>query len=98
VSLRYSPRARRDIDGIHDWIAKDRPRAATAVVAAIRKTAALLADYPRVGRETDIPGVRMLPVGRYPYLVYYKIADGDVVVVHVRHGARNRPKPEDFRP
>jgi plasmid stabilization system protein ParE len=28
------------------------------------------------------------PVGRYPYLLFYSIAAEEVVVLHVRHAAR----------
>ena len=42
--------------------------AATAVVAQIRITSLLLARYPSLGRETDVPGVRVFPTARYPYL------------------------------
>lgn len=41
--------------------------------------------------KTDEPGVRMAPLGRYPYLIFYAIERDDVVVLHVRHGARLQP-------
>ncbi len=43
------------------------------MVAQIRLTSQLLARYPRHGRETDIPGVRVFPTTRYPYLVYHTV-------------------------
>jgi plasmid stabilization system protein ParE len=41
--------------------------------------------------KTDEMGVRMAPLGRYPYLIFYAIEGDDVVILHVRHGARQRP-------
>ena len=46
--------------------------------------------------STDIPDVRVLPVGRYPYLVYHAIELTEVVIVHVRHGARAAPTRDDL--
>jgi toxin ParE1/3/4 len=92
VKLRYAPRARTDITDIYQYIAQHSPRAAVAVSAQIRATSRLLAEYPDLGRETDIPNVRMFPTARYPYLVYYSIRGGDLVIVHVRHARRDAPE------
>jgi plasmid stabilization system protein ParE len=59
-------------------------------------TARLLAEYPGIGRQTDVPDVRVLPVARYPYLVYYTLVGNELVVVHVRHGARAAPSPANL--
>jgi plasmid stabilization system protein ParE len=96
VKLRFLPRARNDIAGIHEYIADHNPRAATAVVRSIRATGRLLARHPGLGRATDIPGIRVLPVRRYPYLVYHLVGDDEVLIVHVRHGARSAPTTEDL--
>ena len=73
MKLRYAPRARADIAEIHEYISQHSPRAASAVVSQIRATARLLAEYPALGRETDISGVRVIPTARYPFLVYHHI-------------------------
>jgi toxin ParE1/3/4 len=72
------------------------PRAATAVVAQIRITSLLLARYPSLGRETDLPGVRVFPTARYPYLVYHRVIADEVVVIHVRDGRRDAPENSDL--
>ena len=92
MRLRYAPRARTDIAEIYQHIANYSPRAATAVSAQIRATGRLLAEYPGLGRETDISGVRVFPTARYPYLVYYSVRGDDLVIVHVRHARRDAPE------
>jgi plasmid stabilization system protein ParE len=92
VKLRYAPRARADIANIYEYIAQHNARAATAIVRQIRSTSGLLARHPGLGRETDIPGVRVFPTARYPYLVYHRVREGEVVVIHVRDGRRDAPK------
>jgi toxin ParE1/3/4 len=96
MRLRYTRRARIDIDGIHDWISRHNPQAATAVVDRIRKTAELLSEHPGLGRETDIHGIRILSVSRYSYLIYHSLEGDELVIIHVRHGARAAPDPSEF--
>jgi toxin ParE1/3/4 len=73
VKLRYAPRAHADIADIHEYIAQHNAGAATSVVRQIRLTSRLLARHPGLGRETDIPGVRVFPTARYAYLVYHSV-------------------------
>jgi hypothetical protein len=42
----------------------------------------------------DEPNVRTMRVGRYPFLIFYAIDENDVVILHVRHAARQRPSEE----
>ena len=94
VKLRYAPRAIADIDQIHDYISRRSPRGATNVVARIRDTAGLLAMWPGVGQSTNMESILKQAVGRYPYVIFYTVnAESDeVVIMHVRHGARRSPE------
>jgi hypothetical protein len=67
MRLRYTWRARADIDGIHDWISRHNPHAAAAVVDRIRKTAELLSEHPGLGREIS-PGSACFPSCGIPTL------------------------------
>ncbi len=96
MKVSYTPRARTDLARIHDWLSERSIQAAPAVIAAIRDTARLIGDYPGIGRPTDIEGVKLLPVVRYPYLVYYMTEPDEVVIVHVRHGSRLGPERDEF--
>ncbi len=48
----------------------------------------LLAEFPEMAQHTDEADVRRMPVGRYPYSVFYAVEGGEVVILHARHGAR----------
>lgn len=93
VSL--SPRALADMTGIRDYLLPLSPMGAESVRAALADTIELLRQFPRAGRETDIAGVRVIPVVRYPYLVYHVVLGEEVVVLHIRHSARDAPRPGD---
>ncbi|MBC9881171.1 type II toxin-antitoxin system RelE/ParE family toxin [Bradyrhizobium sp. INPA01-394B] len=70
MKLRYTRRARTDIDGLHEYLAEHDKRAAAAVVRRIRSVGQLLAKYPRLGRATDMAAVRVFPIVPFPYLIY----------------------------
>jgi toxin ParE1/3/4 len=46
---------------------------------------------------TDILGVRVFPTARYPYLVYHKVQNDELVVIHVRHGRRDAPTVDELQ-
>ncbi|WP_426412292.1 type II toxin-antitoxin system RelE/ParE family toxin [Bradyrhizobium ganzhouense] len=96
MKLRYARRARTDIDGIHEYIAQHDRRAASVVVRRIRSASQLLAKYPGLGRATDMTSVRVFPIVPFPYLIYYRVTDDTLEVVHVRHGRRDVPKPGEL--
>jgi toxin ParE1/3/4 len=96
VKLRYAPRAHTDIAHIYEYIAQHNPRAATAIVGQIRLTSQLLARHPGLGRESDIPGVRVFPTARYPYLLYHRVGEDELVIIHVCDGRRDAPEAQDL--
>jgi plasmid stabilization system protein ParE len=51
-----------------------------------------------MGSITDHPDVRVLPVVRYPYLIFYRlIAEADEVrVLRIRHGRRKPLTPGEI--
>lgn len=96
MKLRYAPRAHADIVHIHGYIAQHNRAAATSVVRQIRATGRLLAQYPGLGRETNIPGVRVFPTACYPYLVYHRIREDELIIIHIRDGRRDAPKEDEL--
>lgn len=64
--------------------------------ADIDRTIETLAEFPGIGRDSDLPDVRIIATARYPYLVYHQVGDDELVVVHVRDGRRDAPKPREL--
>jgi toxin ParE1/3/4 len=48
----------------------------------------LLVQHPYAGQATDLSGVRRLTVSPYPYLIFYRVTDDEVIVQRVRHTSR----------
>lgn len=96
MKVRFSPQARRDLRDIHTWLSARSVTGAATVLAAILNSTGLIGQHPAIGRRTEFHGVRVLSVVRHPYLIYYSIEADKVVIVHIRHGSRDKPDPGNF--
>lgn len=86
--VRYTRRALNDLSKILDYLDERSPRGALGVKLAIRRAINAIGENPGVGRASGRGGTRPMPVGRYPYLIYWIVEENEVRVVHIRHGAR----------
>ena len=92
LRARFSPRAISDLDSIREYLLPHSPQGAESVRLAIAETIALLEQFPGAGRKSTINGVRVIPVVRYHYLIYHKVGTDDLLILHIRHGARRVPE------
>ena len=91
MRIRYTRRAAADLDSVLTYIAERSPQGAYRVSARLQAVVALLAEHPRIGRLTGKRDVRRIVVYPYPYLVFYRATDTEVIIHGVRHAAR-RPR------
>jgi toxin ParE1/3/4 len=89
MKLRWTRRAVNDLRRIGRHIAKDKPMAATAFVAAVQERVDNLSLFPFMGRVGALPDTRDLVVHKN-YLVTYRVEAGEVQVLQVWHVARKR--------
>jgi toxin ParE1/3/4 len=81
-----------ELDGILAYIAERSPLGAQHVEARIRRALDHIARYPGAAEEVALrPGVRRLPLKRYPYVIYYEVGAESVTVLRILHGARRPP-------
>jgi toxin ParE1/3/4 len=73
MKLRYSETALRELDEIFAYISDRNRSAAVAVVDRVERLTSLIAEMPFIGHVTDEEGVRMMPVVRYPFLIFYTV-------------------------
>ncbi len=92
MKLVFDDRALSDLEGIFNWIAKDNPIAAKAVVERIFGSVEHLAKFPQMGRPGLDPGSFEWVVPRLPYIVVYEIDRdaNEVIVIGVIHAAQDR--------
>jgi len=91
VKIVYTRKALGQIDQIYRYIDARDPAAALKVKARIRRSIDRLANRPYSARPSDRPGVRVLTVTRYPYIVLYNVNESaqQVRILRVRHTAQN---------
>jgi toxin ParE1/3/4 len=84
--------AEADLDHIAEWIAQDSPSAAVRMVKTIRDRINFLEtdELAHMGRPGLVERTRELL--EYPYIIIYQVDDdrGEVVVLSIVHGARDR--------
>ena len=96
LRVRLTPRAILDLSEIRAYLVARSPRGADRVRSEINRTIRGLARYPGIGHQSHIGGVRVTTTRRYPYLVYHRVNDRELTILHIRHGSRAPPTRRDF--
>jgi plasmid stabilization system protein ParE len=89
VKLRYTRPALADLDAILDYIAEHSPQGARRVQSRIQRVINLIVQYPQIGQRTSRSGMRRIVTSPYPYLIFYRATDDEIVIHGVRHSARD---------
>lgn len=85
----YTEDALNDLAAIADWLILHYPTVAPLVERRIRRAVAQISHWPESSRRASTrPGVRVVPLGRYPYKIFYRVSDSTVEVLHIHHAAR----------
>jgi plasmid stabilization system protein ParE len=78
-----------DLESISEFVTANYPAVAPAVERRLRKVVARIGRWPHGARTVaGRPGVHVVPLGRYPYRVFYRITPTAVEILHVHHAAR----------
>lgn len=96
MKLVFDDLALADLESIYNWIARDNPKAALAVVERLFESVEHLARFPHMGHGGRDARTFEWVVPRLPYIVVYEIRRerGEVVVAAVVHGAQDRDKEQ----
>ena len=97
MKVTYSRRAVADLAQIGSYLAERSPTGAVAVERRIHTVVELIARFPSSGRMVMArPAVRVIPLGRYPLLIFYTAVDDELIVLHLRHAAREPIDPAEL--
>ena len=94
MKLRYTARAERELAEIVSYLLNQTPADAALFVDELERGLSRLLRHPFSAQQTDMPGVRRLSLRRFPYSVFHTVEVDEIVVLHIRHGAR-RPLSND---
>jgi toxin ParE1/3/4 len=91
----FTATALHDLDEISNWLLDNYPALAPAVAGRIRAVVARVGRWPQSARRSaKRPGVRVVPLGWYPYKIFYRVTADTVEILHIHHTAR-RPWDEE---
>jgi toxin ParE1/3/4 len=89
MKIVYTAGARKDLEEIGDWLSDRYPTIAPAVERRIHNVIARIARWPQSARRSvKYPGVRVVPIGRYPYKIFYRVTAEAIEILHIHHSSR----------
>lgn len=91
MRVTFTETAAGELAEILDYIAERNPSAAQRVAIEVDRVIEHLRRFPLSAQRTDRPDVRRAVLGRYPYLVFYTVEAGEIIIRNIRHGARRYP-------
>ncbi len=94
LKLRITIRAAAQIEKADRWWSENRLSVPDALRVDIKAAFGLLIQQPGIGAlvvNAKIAGVRRLHLGRIRYFVYYRIKNGELVILSFWHSSRGGP-------
>ena len=91
MTLKWTRRALRDMQHLHDYIADDNPAAVRRMVSRIREATSHLRRSPQIGKRGRIEDTRELVIAGTSYIMVYCLEGEQVQIVAVIHSAQRWP-------
>lgn len=88
MKLRFTRRALGDLLAIDQFLSERSVSGAAKVGAAIERATENIRTFPQGGKLAGFENIRVIPVGGYPYLIYWEVHSDEVRVLHIRHTSR----------
>jgi len=85
----YTDEALENLYGILGYIASNYPTAYEGFQRRLRSVVHRIGDWPDSAQEVaERPGVRVVPLIRYPYKVFYRNTGRMIEILYIHHVAR----------
>lgn len=91
MKIKWFACAINDLSEIRKYIAEDNPTAAQNVASKIKEATSLLKEHSAAGRSGRIEGTRELVIPEFPYIIPYRVRNGEIEILRVLHNARKWP-------
>jgi plasmid stabilization system protein ParE len=86
----YTDGASEDLDGILAYIASNYPAVYEPFLIRLRSVTARIGMWPESAQEVaEEPGVRVVPLLRYPYKRFYRNSGEAIEIMYIHHAAQN---------
>jgi plasmid stabilization system protein ParE len=85
----FTAAALADLEDIITYTKQNFPRSAASLERRIRDVISRIETWPHSGRTVaERPGVRVVPLIRYPFQIFYIPSGDEIHVLHIHHAAR----------
>lgn len=74
------------------FIRKEDPNVAKRIARLVKDSVDNLESFPEMGRMGRIKGTRELVFSKIPYIIPYRIKDGNIEILRFFHASRKLPK------
>jgi plasmid stabilization system protein ParE len=89
MSIIFTAAADADLDEIFAYTAENYPDQLLPLQSRIREVMAGIEAWPRNARPVEQrPGVRVVPLLKYPFRIFYRQMNNDIEILHIHHVAR----------
>jgi toxin ParE1/3/4 len=89
----FTETALADLDDILEYTAENYPSLVSAVESRIRAVIERISIWPLSARQLlERPDVRVVPLIRYPYRIFYRISGDRAEILHIHHASRDLPR------
>ena len=88
----FTSAALADLDDILAYTAANYPALLEPVELRIHAIVQRIGRWPESARRVeDRPDVRVVPVLRYPFKIFYHVVSDRIEILHIRHASRDLP-------
>ena len=92
MKLVFTAPALADLNDVLSYTAERYPGSLAALRTRIDAVLEHIRTYPKTGRVLDkAPGVRVVPLLRFPFRIFYRENAARIEVLHIHHTARKSP-------
>lgn len=91
LNVRWLEKAAEEFDSTVEYLAERNPDAAKKLAKAVLDAVDLLAKQPHLSREGRVLGTREFVVKGYPYLIPFRVINGELQILRVFHTRQNLP-------
>lgn len=86
----FTSAALADLDDVLSYTSEHYPLLVHSVERRIRAVIARIEQWPESAREVEQrPGIRVVPLIRYPFKIFYRVAGSRIEILHIHHTARD---------
>ena len=92
MNVVYTDAALRDLEEILNFISAEYPTIYGSFERRLHTSLSRIKRWPESAQSVaEHPAVRVVPLVRYPYKIFYRVTDQSIEILHIHHSARLTP-------